>query len=44
MGSRSENMLATVPGEASSVEVIAGRTVEQLTLRHASALTGHQMG
>jgi hypothetical protein len=24
MGSRSENMLATVPGEASSVEVISG--------------------
>ena len=43
MGSRSENMLATVPGEVSSVEVIqalalpgrparaVGRTVGQLT-------------
>jgi hypothetical protein len=49
MGSRSENMLATVPGEASSVEVIqalawpgrqaraVGRTVGQLTLRPALA-------
>ena len=39
MGSRSENNLATVPGEASRGKVISGRAVGQLTLRYALAQT-----